>query len=81
MIYQRQLLVKEIRAHIPRLQHNHPEFAKTLAALWRVVNTKAVTEEASKTYRLTFNNFLNQKVFPVLEEEKKRQSLEAKKRE
>ena len=81
LIYQRQLLVKEIRAHIPRLQHNRPEFAKTLAALWREVNTKAVTEEALNTYRLTFSNILNQKVLPVLEEEKRRQSLEAKKRE
>jgi len=62
LIYQRQLLVKEIRDHIPRLQHNHPEFAKTLAALWREVNTKAVTEEALNTYRLTFSNILNQKV-------------------
>lgn len=81
LIYQRQLLVKEIRAHIPRLQHNHPELAKTLAALWREVNTKAVTEEALNTYRLTFSNILNQKVLPVLEEDKRRQSLEAKKRE
>jgi len=81
LIYQRQLLVKEIRAHIPRLQHNHPEFAKTLAALWREVNTKAVTDEALKTYRLTFNNFLNQKVFPVLAEEKKRLDMEARKQE
>ena len=80
LIYQRQLLVKEIRAHIPRLQHNHPEFAKTLAALWREVNTKAVTEEALNIYRLTFSNILNQKVLPALEEEKRRQSFEAEKR-
>ena len=81
LIYQLQLLVKEIKAHIPRLQHNHPEFAKTLAALWREVNTKAVTEEALNTYRLTFRNIIDQKVRPVLEEEKRLQSLEAEKRE
>ena len=81
MIYQCQLLVKEIRAHIPRFQYNHPELAKTLATLWREVAAKAVTDEALKAYRLVFNNFLNQKVFPALEEEKRRQSLEAKKRE
>jgi hypothetical protein len=78
---QRELLIKDIRAHIPRLQHDHPELAKPLATLWREVNTKAVTEEALKTYRLTFTNILNQKVLPVLEEEKRRQSLEAEKRE
>ena len=80
LLYQRQLLIKEIKAHIPRLQHNHPEFAKTLAALWREVNTKAVTEEALNIYRLTFSNILNQKVLPALEEEKRRQSFEAEKR-
>ncbi len=81
LIYQRQCLVKDIRVYIPRFQYNHPELAKTLAALWREVNTKAVTEEALNTYRMTFNNFLNQKVFPLLAEEKKRQGVEAKKRE
>ncbi len=81
LIYQRQLLVKEIRAHIPRLQRNHPEYSKTLVALWKEVNAKAFTEEAINTYRLTFNNFIKQKVFPVLEEEQRRQRLEAEKRE
>ena len=80
LIYQRQLLVKDIRAYIPRFQFNHPELAKTLAALWREVGAKAVTDEALNTYRLTFNNFLNQKVFPALEEEKRRQDVEARKR-
>ncbi|MFC1861181.1 hypothetical protein ACFLYL_02740 [Chloroflexota bacterium] len=81
LIYQRQLLVKDIRAYIPRFQYNHPELAKTLAALWREVAAKAVTDEALKAYRLSFSNILNQKVFPILEEEKRRQSLEAEKRE
>ncbi len=81
LLYQRQCLVKEIRAHIPRLQHNHPELAKTMATLWREVNSKAVTGEALNTYRLTFNNILNQKVLPVLEEEKKRLDMEARKQE
>ena len=81
LIYKRQLLVKEIKAHIPRLQHNHPELAKTLAPLWREVQAKSVTKEALNTYRLTFSNILNQKVLPVYEEEKRRQSLEAEKQE
>ena len=81
LIHQRELLIKEIRAHIPRLQRNHSELAKTLEALWREVHAKAVTEEALNTYRLTFSNILNQKVLPVYEEEKRRQSLEAEKQE
>ncbi|MFC1861626.1 hypothetical protein ACFLYL_05095 [Chloroflexota bacterium] len=81
LLYQRQCLVKDIRAYIPRFQYNHPELAKTLAALWREVAVKAITDEALNIHRLTFNNFLNQKVFPVLEEEERRQSLEAKKHE
>ena len=81
MVYQRQLLVKDIRAYIPRFQFNHPELAKTLAALWREVGAKAVTDEALNTYRLTFTNIIDQKVRPVLEEEKRLQSLETKKRE
>ena len=80
LLYQRQCLVKDIRSHIPRFQYNHPEFAKTLAALWKEVEAKAVTDEALMTYRLTFNNFLNQKVLPILEEEKRRQDVEAHKR-
>ncbi len=80
LVYQRQLLVKDIKDYIPRFQYNHPELAKTLAALWREVNTKAVTEEALNTYRLTFRNILNQKVLPTLEEEKRRQDTEARKR-
>ena len=81
LLYRRQCLVKDIKSYIPRFQRNHPEIAKTLAALWREAVAKATTEEALKTYRETFENFLNQKVFPVLEEEKRRQSLEVKKRE
>ncbi len=81
LMYQRELLIKEIRAHIPRLQRNHPELAKTLAALWREIHAKAVTEEALNTYRLTFSNIINQKVLPVYEEDERRQSLEAEKRE
>jgi len=80
LIYQRQLLVKDIKSYIPRFQHNHPEIAKTMAALWREAGTRATTEEALKTYRLTFNNFLNQKVLPVIEEEKRHQRLEVEKR-
>ena len=80
LIYQRQCLVKDIRAYIPRFQYNHPELAKTLAALWKEVAVKAITDETLKAYRLTFNNFLNQKVFPILEEEKRRQDVEARKR-
>ena len=45
------------------------------------MSVKAVTDEALKTYRLTFNNFLNQKVFPTLEEDKRRQGVEARKQE
>jgi hypothetical protein len=81
LIYQRQLLVKEIKAYVPRLQHKHPEFAKTLATLWREVNSKAVTEETLNIYRLTFNNIINQKVLPTFEEEKKQRKLEDEKRE
>jgi len=81
LLYRRQCLVKDIKSYIPRFQRNHPEIAKTLAALWREAVAKATTEEALKTYRETFENFLNQKVFPVLEEEKRRQSLEVEKRE
>jgi hypothetical protein len=81
LIYQRQLLVKEIKDHIPRLQHKHPEFAKTLEVLWREVNSKAVTEETLNIYRLTFNNIINQKVLPAFEEEKKQRKLEDEKRE
>jgi len=81
LLYQRQCLVKDIRAYIPRFQYNHPELAKPLEALWREVAAKAVTNEALKTYRLTFTNFLNQKVFPVLAEEKKRLDTEARKQE
>jgi len=81
LLYQRQCLVKDIRAYIPRFQYNHPELAKTLAALWREVAAKAVTDEALKAYRLSFNNFLNQKVFTTLEEDKRCQDVEAKKRE
>ncbi len=80
LLYQRQCLVKDIKDYIPRFQYKHPELAKTLAALWREVAAKAVTEEALNTYRLTFNNFLNQKVLPTLEEEKKRQDTEARQR-
>ena len=81
LLYQRQCLVKDIRAYIPRFQYNHPELAKPLEALWKEVEAKAVTDEALKTYRLTFNNFLNQKVFPVLAEEKKRLDMAARKQE
>jgi hypothetical protein len=81
LLYRRQCLVQDIKSYIPRFQRNHPEIAKTLAALWREAVAKATTEEALKTYRETFENFLNQKVFPVLEEEKRRQSLEVEKRE
>ena len=79
LLYRRQCLVKDIKSYIPRFQRNHPEIAKTLAALWREAVAKATTEEALKTYRETFENFLNQKVFPVLKEEKRRQSLEVEK--
>ena len=81
LLYRRQCLVKDIKSYIPRFQRNHPEIAKTMAALWREAVAKATTEEALKTYRETLENFLNQKVFPVLEEEKRRQSLEVEKRE
>ena len=81
LLYRRQCLVKDIKSYIPRFQYKHPEIAKTLAALWREAGARATTEEALKTYRLTFNNIENQKVLPVLEEEKRRQSLEAEKRE
>jgi len=81
LFYQRQCLVKDIRAYVPRFQYKHPELAKPLAALWKEVEAKAVTDEALKTYRLAFNNFLNQKVFPVLAEEKKRLDMEARKQE
>ncbi len=80
-LYQRQCLVKDIRVYIPRFQYNHPELAKPLEALWKEVEAKAVTDEALKTYRLTFNNFLNQKVLPVLEEEKRRRDTEARRQE
>jgi hypothetical protein len=79
LLYRRQCLVKDIKSYIPRFQRNHPEITKTLAALWREAVAKATTEEALKTYRETFENFLNQKVFPVLKEEKRRQSLEVEK--
>jgi predicted transcriptional regulator len=81
LLYRRQCLVKDIKSYIPRFQRNHPEIAKTMAALWREAVAKATTEEVLKTYRETFENFLNQKVFPILEEEKRRQSLEVEKRE
>jgi predicted transcriptional regulator len=81
LLYRRQCLVKDIKSYIPRFQRNHPEIAKTMAALWREAVAKATTEEALKTYRETFENFLNQKVFPVIREEKRQQSLEAEKRE
>jgi hypothetical protein len=79
LLYRRQCLVKDIKSYIPRFQHNHPEIAKTIATLWREAGAKAITEETLRTYRLTFNNFLNQKIIPVLEEEKRQQSLETKK--
>ena len=81
LLYQRQCLVKDIRAYIPRFQYHHPELAKPLGTLWREVEAKATTDETLKTYRLTFNNFLNQKVFPVLEEEKRQRDVEARKQE
>jgi 23S rRNA pseudoU1915 N3-methylase RlmH len=81
LLFRRQCLVKDIKSYIPRFQRQHPEIAKTLEVLWREVSAKAVTEDALNTYRSTFNNILNQKVLPVLKEEKRRQSLEAEKRE
>jgi len=81
LLYQRQCLVKDIKSYIPRFQHKHPEIAKTLAALWREVGARAITDEALKIYRLTFDDFFNQKVLPIIDEEKRREDIEKRKRE
>lgn len=78
-LFQRENLIVAIKAQVQKHKAKHPALAKPLATLWRDVKKKVKTSEALERYNAIFEDFVAQKVKPILEqEEKQRKELEAR---